>query len=66
MNVKLMEISLLTLFLDAFDYLDAPPIRITGADVPMPYSMHIEQKAMVQVDNIVTAAKRACARIKKN
>lgn len=50
----------------AFDYLDAPPIRITGADVPMPYSLHIEHAAMVQVEHIVVAAKRACARNKKN
>lgn len=28
---------------DAFDYLDAPMERITGADVPMPYSISIEK-----------------------
>lgn len=29
---------ILTLYVDAFDYLDAPPERVTGADVPMPYA----------------------------
>ena len=38
---------------DAFDYLDAPVERVTGADVPMPYSKAIEDLAMVQVNNIV-------------
>ena len=27
----------------AFDYLDAPVIRVTGADVPMPYAQELEQ-----------------------
>jgi len=47
-----------------FDYLDAPPERITGADVPMPYTWGLEEKAMVQSHNIVNAAKRACYRKK--
>jgi len=50
----------------AFDFLDAPPERITGADVPMPYSPPLESRAMVQVENIVHAAKRVCFRNKKN
>jgi len=49
----------------AFDWLDAPPERITGADVPMPYSYELEKKAMVQVENIVNAVKRVCYRNKK-
>lgn len=44
----------------AFDHLDAPVERVTGADVPMPYAKFIEDNAMVQVHNIVNAAKRAC------
>lgn len=44
----------------AFDYLDAPVTRITGADVPMPYSKPIEDLAMVQVDNIVNVVKNVC------
>jgi len=43
----------------AFGSLDAPVERITGADVPMPYAKELEDKAMVQVFNIVSAAKRA-------
>jgi len=48
----------------AFDYLDAPPERITGADVPMPYSPPLEERAMVQVSNIVNAVKRVTYRKK--
>jgi len=48
-----------------FDYLDAPPERITGADVPMPYSHPLEQKAMVQVENIVNAINRVTYRNKQ-
>jgi len=49
----------------AFDYLDAPVERIAGADVPMPYAKVLEDVAMVQVDNIVNAAKRVTYRNKK-
>jgi pyruvate dehydrogenase E1 component beta subunit len=48
----------------AFGALDAPVERITGADVPMPYSKDLEDKAMVQVANIVNAAKRVLYRNK--
>jgi len=48
----------------AFDFLDAPVERVTGADVPMPYSKPLEDVAMVQVDNIVNAIKRVCYRSK--
>jgi len=48
----------------AFDYLDAPVERVTGADVPMPYAKNLEDAAMVQVSNIVSAVKRACYRKK--
>lgn len=37
----------------AFDYLDAPVLRVTGADVPMPYAKTLEQIATPQADNIV-------------
>lgn len=39
--------------------------RITGADVPMPYSKPLEDKAMVQVENIVNGVRRVCYRNKK-
>lgn len=48
----------------AFDYLDAPPERITGADVPMPYSKSIEDLAIPQSHNVVNAVKRVCYRSK--
>jgi pyruvate dehydrogenase E1 component beta subunit len=40
----------------AFDYLDAPIQRVTGADVPMPYSKALEQAAMPHTEHIVKAA----------
>jgi pyruvate dehydrogenase E1 component beta subunit len=47
---------------EAFDYLDAPPIRITGKDVPMPYAANLEKMALPSVDDVVSAAKRVCYR----
>eukprot|EP00008_Paramoeba_atlantica_P013420 CAMPEP_0201488308 /NCGR_PEP_ID=MMETSP0151_2-20130828/17883_1 /ASSEMBLY_ACC=CAM_ASM_000257 /TAXON_ID=200890 /ORGANISM="Paramoeba atlantica, Strain 621/1 / CCAP 1560/9" /LENGTH=330 /DNA_ID=CAMNT_0047873571 /DNA_START=77 /DNA_END=1069 /DNA_ORIENTATION=- len=44
----------------AFDSLDAPMERVCGADVPMPYSTPIENMAMVQTHNVVSAVKRVC------
>jgi pyruvate dehydrogenase E1 component beta subunit len=41
----------------AFDYLDAPPVRVTGKDVPMPYAANLEKLALPTVDDIVAAAK---------
>jgi pyruvate dehydrogenase E1 component beta subunit len=40
----------------AFDYLDAPVKRVTGADVPMPYSKRLEQAAIPHPEHIVSAA----------
>ena len=39
----------------AFDWLDAPPVRVAGADVPMPYAANLEALALPQVENIITA-----------
>ncbi len=47
---------------EAFDYLDAPPVRITGKDVPMPYAANLEKLALPSVEEIVSAAKRVCYR----
>ncbi|MDZ5647843.1 pyruvate dehydrogenase complex E1 component subunit beta [Nitrospirillum sp. BR 11828] len=41
----------------AFDYLDAPVVRVHGKDVPMPYAANLEKLALPQVDDVVTAAK---------
>jgi len=40
----------------AFDYLDAPVGRVTGADVPMPYSKPLEQAAFPHPEHVVQAA----------
>jgi len=40
----------------AFDYLDAPIQRVTGADVPMPYAKRLEQSAIPHPEHIVSAA----------
>lgn len=37
----------------AFDYLDAPIYRVTGADVPMPYAHSLEILSVPQKDNVV-------------
>jgi len=41
-----------------FDELDAPVLRVTGADVPMPYNKHLEKLAKVSPEKIVSAAKK--------
>jgi len=46
----------------AFDYLDAPVMRVTGKDVPMPYAANLEKLALPQSDDIVAAARQACYR----
>jgi pyruvate dehydrogenase E1 component beta subunit len=40
----------------AFDYLDAPIQRVTGADVPMPYSKRLEQAAIPHEEHVIKAA----------
>lgn len=45
---------------NAFDFLDAPLIRVTGKDVPLPYAANLEKLALPQVEDIVLAAKHAC------
>jgi len=42
----------------AFNYLDAPAVRVTGADVPMPYTKSLELNAVPQPHNIVNAVKK--------
>ena len=41
----------------AFDWLDAPPARISGKDVPMPYAANLEHLALPQPEDVVAAAK---------
>jgi pyruvate dehydrogenase E1 component beta subunit len=46
----------------AFDYLDAPVMRVTGKDVPMPYAANLEKLALPTVAEVVEAAKTVCYR----
>ncbi len=48
--------------LEAFDWLDAPPTKVTGKDVPMPYAANLEKLALPHVEDIVAAAKAVCYR----
>jgi pyruvate dehydrogenase E1 component beta subunit len=41
----------------AFDYLDAPVMRVSGKDVPMPYAANLEKLALPNVAEVVAAAK---------
>jgi len=42
---------------EAFDYLDAPIRRVAQAEVPLPYNQALEQMALPQVDDIVSAVR---------
>ena len=42
----------------AFDYLDAPPVRVHQEDVPLPYAANLEALSMPSVEKIVKAAKQ--------
>ena len=44
----------------AFDWLDAPIMRVTGKDVPMPYAANLEMLALPQINDIVTAVRASC------
>ncbi|CEJ12842.1 2-oxoisovalerate dehydrogenase subunit beta [bacterium YEK0313] len=41
----------------AFDYLDAPPARVSGKDVPMPYAANLEKLALPSVADVIEAVK---------
>jgi len=43
--------------IQAFDYLDAPPVKISGADVPMPYAADLEKLALPSAEQVVAAVK---------
>ena len=43
--------------LEAFDYLDAPPTKVSGKDVPMPYAANLEKLALPTVDDLIQAVK---------
>jgi pyruvate dehydrogenase E1 component beta subunit len=45
---------------EAFDYLDAPVLNVTGKDVPLPYAANLEKLALPQVKDIIDACKQVC------
>jgi pyruvate dehydrogenase E1 component beta subunit len=47
---------------EAFDWLDAPILRVTGADVPMPYNKQLEKLAKPDVPKVVAAVNRVLYR----
>ncbi len=44
----------------AFDYLDAPLLRVTGKDVPMPYAANLEKLALPSADDVVAKVRQVC------
>jgi pyruvate dehydrogenase E1 component beta subunit len=42
----------------AFDWLDAPPVRVCGADVPLPYAANLERLALPQAGWVVDAVRK--------
>ncbi|VEL35287.1 unnamed protein product [Protopolystoma xenopodis] len=42
---------------DTFHYLDAPVLRVTGADVPMPYALNLELHCIPNAENILKTVK---------
>ena len=53
------EVSALVAESEAFDRLDAPILRLGGADCPLPYNPNLERAAVPQVPDIVAAAMRS-------
>jgi pyruvate dehydrogenase E1 component beta subunit len=47
---------------EGFDDLDAPVLRVTDEDVPLPYAANLERLALIQVDKVIEAAKTVCYR----
>jgi pyruvate dehydrogenase E1 component beta subunit len=45
---------------EAFDYLDAPPLRVHQKDVPLPYAANLEALSLPGVADIVKAVKQVC------
>lgn len=56
------EISAMVAESDAFDFLDAPIVRLGGAEAPIPYNPDLERAAVPQVDTIEAAARRIMRR----
>ncbi len=46
---------------EAFDWLDAPIVRVTGLDTPAPYNVDLEKKALVYEEDIIAGVRQALA-----
>jgi pyruvate dehydrogenase E1 component beta subunit len=47
---------------EAFDDLDAPPVRLTSLDVPMPYAQNLEALVLPKPERVVAAARQLVGR----
>ncbi len=47
---------------EGFDDLDAPVLRVTNVDVPLPYAANLEKLALIKAADVVAAAKKVCYR----
>ena len=47
---------------EGFDDLDAPVLRVTNEDVPLPYAANLEKLALVSADKVIAAVKKVCYR----
>ena len=47
---------------EGFDDLDAPVLRVTDVDVPLPYAANLEKMALIKASDVVAAAKAVCYR----
>ena len=47
---------------EGFDDLDAPVLRVTNEDVPLPYAANLEKAALIKVADVIEAAKTVCYR----
>lgn len=59
------EIAACMMETQAFDYLDAPLHRVSGAEIPMPYAPTLEKLSVPQVENIVSSVLDCTYRSKK-
>jgi pyruvate dehydrogenase E1 component beta subunit len=48
--------------MEGFDDLDAPVLRVTNVDVPLPYAANLEKAALVNAADVVSAVKKVCYR----
>jgi pyruvate dehydrogenase E1 component beta subunit len=47
---------------DGFDYLDAPVLRVSDEDVPLPYAANLEKLALIDAAKIAAAVRKVCYR----